>query len=285
MSAAPAVGGTPAVVCEHLGVRFGDFEALRDVTVTIPDGAVLAILGPNGSGKSTFLKVVLGLTAPSAGRVSVFGTPPSAVPPGWIGYVPQVKTLDRTFPALALELVGNGLRRGWPGRLTEDERRRAGEALAEVGAQHLADRPLGRLSGGELQRVYLARGLVRRPKLVVLDEPASGIDAAGEADMYRLLDAYHRASGAAMLMVTHDWEAAYHHATHVLVLSGRLVAFGPPSEVLTDNVMRRAFGHVDHDHAMHVHEHVHDEDVTCDHGHGAAAHDERPREGDGAHHA
>jgi zinc transport system ATP-binding protein len=253
----PEPGTVPAIETNRLGVRFGDVAALSEVSLALPAGSFLAILGPNGSGKSTLLKVLLGLVPPGGGRVAIFGRAPDAVPADWIGYVPQVKTLDRTFPALALELVANGLRRGWPGRLTADEKSRALAALERCGAAHLATRSLGRLSGGELQRVYLARGLVRRPRLVVLDEPASGIDAVGEADMYRQLDAYHHETQATVLMVTHDWEAAYHHATHVLVLSGRQVAFGTPDTALTDTVLRRAFGHVDHDHSMHVHADVH----------------------------
>lgn len=256
-----------ALEAAGLGVRFGDFQALSDIGFELPRGAYLAILGPNGGGKSTLLKVLLGLIAPSSGAVRLFGQAPRDVPPGWIGYVPQVKTLDRTFPALAIELVSNGLRRGWPLRLSRDERERARAALAQVGAGHLAKRRLGRLSGGELQRVYLARALVREPKLVILDEPASGIDAVGEADMYRLLERYHKESGATVLMVTHDWEAAYHHASHVLVLSGRQVAFGAPGEALSDQALRRAFGHVDHAHSMQF------RSAHGDHAHEGEPHD------------
>ncbi len=248
-----------AVAARGVTVRFGEFEALRDLSFELPESSVLAILGPNGSGKSTLLKVLLGLVRPAAGEVQLFGRPPSATAAATLGYVPQVKTLDRSFPALAQELVVNGLRRGWPGRLGQDERRSAAEALEAVGAAHLADRPLGKLSGGELQRVYLARALVRRPRLLLLDEPASGIDAVGESDMYRLLDRYHVESGATVMMVTHDWEAAYHHATHVLVLSSsRAVGFGPHDDVLTDQNLRRAFGHADHDHRMHMRAEGHD---------------------------
>jgi zinc transport system ATP-binding protein len=108
------------------------------------------------------------------------------------------------------------------------------------------------LSGGELQRVYLARSLVREPRLLVLDEPVAGIDAVGEQDMQRVLEVYRHRTRATVLMVTHDWETAYHHATHVLVLSRRQIAFGPPAAALTDEVLRRAFGHIDHPHGMHL---------------------------------
>jgi zinc transport system ATP-binding protein len=241
-----------ALETQGLAVRFHDHLALADVTFAVPEGAFMAVVGPNGSGKSTLIRVLLGIVPPSAGAVRLYGRLPSEVPPEWLGYVPQLKTLDRTFPALAVELVATGLRRCWPGLVGAGARREALAALEAVGAAHLADRPSGRLSGGELQRVYLARGLVRRPRLVVLDEPATGIDVAGEADMYRFLDAYHRANAATIVMVTHDLEAAHHHASHVLVLNQRQISFGSPDAALGEASLRRAFGHVGHAHAMHL---------------------------------
>lgn len=240
----------PAVLVRDLTVRFGDHLALEDVSLSVPRGAFVAIVGPNGAGKSTLLKVLLGLVQPTRGEVRVLGSPPSRVDPRRIGYVPQFKTLDRTFPALAEELVASGLRRAWPGRLTPEERARVQAALERVGAGHLMDRAVSRFSGGELQRVYLARAFVRRPELVMLDEPATGIDVLGEADMYRLLEDYQKETGATLLMITHDWEAAYHHATHVIVLNRRLIGFGPPERALSERCLREAFGHVGHAHGI-----------------------------------
>jgi zinc transport system ATP-binding protein len=125
------------------------------------------------------------------------------------------------------------------------------ETLALVGAEHLCHRPIGWLSGGELQRVYLARALVRNPKLLLLDEPATGIDPIGEDDMYQILEQYQVKSDVTILMVTHDWLAAKHHATQVLLLNRRQMSFGPPELALADEPMRRAFGHVGHTHAEH----------------------------------
>jgi zinc transport system ATP-binding protein len=239
-----------AVELENLTVRFGDHLALENITLKVPVGAFVAIVGPNGAGKSTLIKTLLGLVRPQSGRVRVLGEPLERLNPGCVGYVPQFKTLDRTFPALAEELVTSGLRRAWPARVTPREKLRAREALARVGAEHLAGRPVSRFSGGELQRIYLARAFVRRPELVVLDEPATGIDVLGEADMYRLLEDYQKETGATLLMITHDWEAAYHHATHVIVLNRRLIGFGPPERALSERCLREAFGHVGHAHAI-----------------------------------
>lgn len=239
-----------ALEIQDLSVRFGEFWALEGVSLSVPEGAFVAIVGPNGAGKSTLLKAVLGLI-PFLGEVRAFGLPLAQADPMWFGYVPQIKTFDRSFPALALELVLTGLRRRWPFRISPAEREEARKVLKRVGAEDLAERPLGRLSGGQLQRVYLARALIRRPRLLLLDEPATGVDRVGEADLYHYLEDYQKDSGAAVLMITHDWEAA-HHATHVLVLNRKVVGFGPPERALSEACLRQAFGHVGHAHGLFV---------------------------------
>ena len=180
----------------------------------------------------------------------MFDNPPQRVPPEWIGYVPRVKTIDRSFPALSIEVVLTGIHLHWPWRQHKNERERALGALEQVGAAHLAEESLGRLSGGELQRVCLARSIVRQPRLVILDEPATGIDAVGEADMYRMLETYQKNSGATLLMITHDWHAATHHADHVLLLNRKQVSFGPPNIAMNEENLRTAFGHIGHEHKL-----------------------------------
>ena len=239
----------PAVKIEGLCVQFGDHRALDDLTLEIPEGSFVAVVGPNGAGKTTFLKALLGLIPPSAGHIHIFSRPSAAVPAQWIGYVPQIKTMDRRFPALAIELVLTGLNRQWPWR-TAAGREQSMRAMDQVGASHLAGRSLGRLSGGELQRVCLARAIVRRPRLVMLDEPATGIDAVGEADMYRTLETYQKESGATFIMITHDWHTATHHADHVLLLNRKQISFGPPAIALAEDNLRRAYGHIGHEHRL-----------------------------------
>jgi zinc transport system ATP-binding protein len=240
-----------AIEVDGLTVRFGAYRALRAIRFQVDAGAFLTVLGPNGSGKSTLLKAMIGLIPPTEGRVHLFGQPPHAASPDDVAYVPQIKTLDRSFPALAAELVLTGLKQRWPGRRQPDDLERAYEALKHVGADHLAKRSLSTLSGGELQRIYLARGLVRQPRLILLDEPATGIDAVGAANLYDLLADYQDETDVTIVMVTHDWEVAYHHASVVLLLSGgRQVSCGSPREALTDEYLRQAFGHIGHAHAM-----------------------------------
>jgi zinc transport system ATP-binding protein len=239
----------PALHVHHVSVRFGEATVLDDVSFDLETGAFLAIVGPNGSGKSTLVKVALGLITPQRGHAAIFGAD-AGNHPERIGYVPQLKTFDRTFPATSVELVTTGLRRRWPVLVRRSERERAVAALADVGAEALADRSLAKLSGGELQRVYLARALVRRPAIVLLDEPATGVDFLAEHDLYDLLERYQRETGGTVVMVTHDLAAARYHAQRVLVLNRRVHGYGLPEDVLCEPCLQEAFGHLGHHHAV-----------------------------------
>jgi len=241
---------TPALSVTDLKVRIGGRTVLDGITFEASAGDFVAVIGPNGAGKTTLIRVLLGLTKATDGVIRVFGRAPSKADSGVVGYVPQVKTLDRSFPAPASDLVLTALHQRWPGRISREERQEAVDALEAVGAGHLADRSLGTLSGGELQRVYLARSFIRSPRLILLDEPATGVDIAGAADLYELLETYQDEHNATIVMVTHDWTAAYHHATHVLLMDGTQIGYGAPDEALNEKCLRRAFGHIGHAHEM-----------------------------------
>lgn len=235
---------------DRLRIAYGRRTAIEDVTFSASEGDFVAVLGPNGSGKTSLAKALAGILSPQSGAIHIDGRPRSEAPKGKVGYVPQVKTMERRFPATAMELVVSGRRGNWPFRMNEAEQAAARAALQEVGGEHLLDRQLSGLSGGELQRIYLARSLSRQPRLVLLDEPATGIDAAGTSDLYAVLEAYQEQVDSAILMVTHDWNAAVHHATHVLLLNRKQVSFGLSSEVLSEAHLRQTFGHIGHKHGM-----------------------------------
>lgn len=237
---------TPAIELNNLSVQFGDVAALQDLTLSVPAGAFLAIIGPNGAGKTTLLNAITGMIRPSGGTIRVLGQDPQSLDGDAIGYIPQVKTLDRHFPAQALELVVTGLRPSWPWRLSAKDRAAAMNALERTGAAHIAERPLSALSGGELQRVYLARCLMRPSKLLVLDEPGAGLDLAGTAAMHHVIEEYITEHNATAVMITHDWEGARNHASHVLLLNKRLVAFGPAGEAATEQQLLHMFGYTGH---------------------------------------
>ncbi|MBI5093437.1 MAG: metal ABC transporter ATP-binding protein [Candidatus Hydrogenedentes bacterium] len=237
-----------AISVRDVEVRLGGATVLSDISFDIRESSFVAIIGPNGAGKSTLLKALLGLVDTSRGTITIDGIAPRDIPAAWAGYVPQVKALDRDFPALAIELVATGPHARWPWRLGAEARAHALEALELAGAKHIADRPAGRLSGGELQRVYLARAFSREPKFILLDEPAAGLDVAGEADMYHIIESYQRKHRATVMMITHDWDGARIHASDVLLLNRTNIGFGPPDTVLNDQTLLQVFGHKGHTH-------------------------------------
>lgn len=240
----------PAVRTMNLSVIYGQNPAFQDLDIEIPVGSYTAIMGPNGSGKTSLIKTILGLQNPATGSVSVFGLSPRRVNGMRIGYVPQIKTMDRNFPALAGEVVLSGKNGGWPVFLSRAKKNEAHNALERVGAGHLAHRSISELSGGELQRVFLARSFHRKPDLIVLDEPATGVDQEGEKDIYRILESFQKENRSTIIMATHDADVARHHADRVLLLNRRLIGFGKPHNVLTEECLERAFGHKGHHHGM-----------------------------------
>ena len=235
---------------ENLFIRFGKYTSLENINLEIKANTFVSIVGPNGGGKTTLLKVILGLIKPSEGNVQINGMNTLEIPPEIIGYVPQIKTSDMTFPALPIELVASGIRGNWVARLSNDEKKSAIGALERVGAGHLAKRQLSKLSGGELQRIYLARSFVRKPLILLLDEPVTGIDLMGESDIHKIIEDYKNESNAIIILVTHDWESAYHHADKVLLLNKSQICFDEPSIAFSEAYLRKAFSHVGHKHEM-----------------------------------
>lgn len=235
---------------ENINVGYSKYFALEDINLEIKSNSFTAILGPNGGGKTTFLKLILGLIKPTSGKILINGKKPLKLESKTIGYVPQIKTLDRTFPALCIELVVSGIRGNWPDRINKEESNQALDALKQVGAEHLAYRSISKLSGGELQRIFLARSFVRNPDILLLDEPATGVDVVGESDIYNIIGNYEAKTNTTIIMVTHDWEAAYHHANKVLLLNRRQICFNEPDIAFKEENLRRAFSHIGHSHAM-----------------------------------
>lgn len=221
-------------------------------------GEFLAIIGPNGAGKSTLVKLALGIVKPHKGKVTIFNKP-AGQNFKQIGYVPQLKTFDRSFPATTLELVISGLRHKWIARAKKSELEKATDALRKVGAEKLLRRSLAELSGGELQRAFLARALVSKPEIVFLDEPVTGVDFLAEHDLYDLLEKYQSDYlnnyfdsnvKPTIVMITHDLAAARYHASKVLIINCTTHGFGLPEEVMNEIHLQKAFGHIGHYHKL-----------------------------------
>jgi ABC-type Mn2+/Zn2+ transport system ATPase subunit len=215
---------------EHISKRFGDKVALDDVSFWIPKGEFLCLAGPNGAGKSTFLKIALGLLDPDRGTIDVHGKPPGPNPK--VGYVPQRKTFSRGFPARVEELIVANIRGRWPLRITHDEHDRVMAVLARVGGEKLIHKELAGLSGGEMQRAFLARALVTDPELLILDEPTAGVDVQGRAEFLEILAEISASDEIAAILVTHNIAAIAKTAERVLYLEHRVVAWGLPGELL-----------------------------------------------------
>jgi ABC-type Mn2+/Zn2+ transport system ATPase subunit len=234
----------------HVTVDLGGKRILEDVSFWIPKGEFVCLCGPNGAGKSTFLKTVLGLVHPTSGEIKILGQPPKRGT-RQVGYVPQRKTFDREFPATAVELIVANIRGSWPLRITAGEREKARKVLHRVGGEKLIDKSLADLSGGETQRVFLARALVNDPPLIILDEPTAGVDVRGRAEFLDLLAEISASEELAAILVTHNPAAVVRCAERVVYLEGRLVAWGLPNELLgRESLTAIAFSTKDHQAAL-----------------------------------
>jgi zinc transport system ATP-binding protein len=227
-----ARGAEPLLAARGLSLGYGEVAVLRDVTLSVRRGEFWCWIGPNGSGKSTLLRAFLGLLEPLAGRLEVAAPLRDRTR---IGYVPQRSELSDALPTTVRELVELGLVRTRAPRAARETA--VAWALEQVGLTGMARRSVWALSGGQRQRALLARALVRRPELLVLDEPTEGLDAATHEALLRTVDALRR-DGLTLLVVTHRLEIAREHADHVaLFVDGRVVA-GPRDEVLETDAAR-----------------------------------------------
>jgi ABC-type Mn2+/Zn2+ transport system ATPase subunit len=236
-----AAGGpartVPSALVEVRGASFGYDGApvLSDVSLTVLQGAFTGIVGPSGSGKTSLLKLLLGTVRPQRGSVvRQAGTA--------VSYVPQLETVDWNFPVTVAEcvLMSRPTRRLLP-RATPQERGEVAEVLERLGIGELGSRHIRELSGGQQQRMFLARALLRRPSLLLLDEPTSGVDVGTRHEVLHLLDDLNR-EGLAIVLTTHDLNGMAAHLPHLVALQRRVVAAGPPQEVIVPEVLERTFG-------------------------------------------
>lgn len=250
----------PAIELRGVTVTLGGNRVLDRIDLTVPEGDFLGILGPNGGGKTTLARTVLGLIEPDSGRVRVLGEPPDRAH-GRVGYVPQAIVFDRDFPIRSIDVVLMG-RLGKPARIgpfRRADRERAVAALRRVGIEDLAERQIGSLSGGQLQRVVIARALAADARVLLLDEPASNLDANATAALYELLAELHR--NLTIVLIDHDL-GVLHRYVRTVACVNRSVFHGHVKD-LTGEVLERMYGHpVDVLH--HAHGNAHD----LGHGHG-----------------
>jgi zinc/manganese transport system ATP-binding protein len=226
-----------AVRFESAQVRLGGRTVWSDVSLCMRPGEFAAVLGPNGAGKSTLLKAILGLLPLSAGNASVLGQPPGAANQQ-IGYLPQRRSFDAAARIRGVDIVRLGLDGArWgvplPGRANAETRQRVADAIELVGAAAYADRPIGRLSGGEQQRLLIAQALVRRPRLLLLDEPLDSLDLPNQVAVAALVQRICRDEGVAVMLVAHDVNPILPYLDRVVYFAGQTAVEGAPREVIT----------------------------------------------------
>ena len=230
-----ATAASDLIRLERVSCRYGADPVLIDVDLRVREGQFIGVVGPSGSGKTTLLRVVMGAMSPSAGvahrRAGLR-----------VAYVPQVETVNWSFPVTVGECVlmarTAGRRLPWASRA---ERVEVGEVLTRLGIGDLADRHIRELSGGQQQRVFIARALLRRPELLLLDEPTSGVDARLRHEVLHLLDDLN-AAGVAILLTTHDLNGIAAHLPRLVCLNRTVISAGRPEEVLTEDVLERTYG-------------------------------------------
>ena len=221
---------------------YGSSFQLAGISFRANQGDVAGLIGPNGAGKSTLLKAIAGVLPLRSGRIELNGEPLRRNAPR-IAFVPQREDVNWDFPVSALDVVLMGRYRsaGWLRRPGAADRKRAEAALARLGLEGMGHRHISAFSGGQQQRIFLARAIVQDPVVVLLDEPFTGIDARNREILHEAISEF-AAEGAIVLIATHDLEEVSTRCTHVACLDRRLVAFGPTETTFTPAILRETFG-------------------------------------------
>ena len=248
---------TTALIETHkLDIELDGRTILQNVTIDIKPGEIVTVVGPNGSGKSTLLRALIGAMSPANGTVT-------RAPGLRIGYVPQKLSIDHSLPMTVRRFLS------LPHRISKDATNRA---LLQAGVPDLADRQMTNLSGGQFQRVLLARALLERPQLLLLDEATQGLDQPGSAAFYRQIENVRRDLGCAVVMVSHDLHVVMAASDRVLCINGHVCCEGAPEIVAGAPEYRALFGSGTKGAlALYRHEHSHSHDHDHSHDHGDAA--------------
>lgn len=237
------------VKADDISIQFGDRQVLQNVSLTVKQGQVLTLIGPNGAGKTTLVRIILGLVKPQSGRIEK----PKNLR---IGYMPQKLHVEATMPITVrrfLELARHKM--GAP----------IDAILEEVQITHLMNHQLGSISGGEMQRVLLARALSQQPQLLVLDEPAQGVDVAGQAELYQLINDIRARHNCGVLMISHDLHLVMAKTDEVVCLNHHICCHGRPEQVSVDPSYLALFGKKEAKNlAVYTHNHNHHHDLTGD---------------------
>ncbi len=227
------------ITCRDLSFAYDGETVLSDINFSIDAGAYLCIVGENGSGKTTLMRGLLGLKAPSKGKISF-----SDLKPTEIGYLPQQTQIQRDFPASVREVVLSGRLNSMHGRMfyNAEDKAAAAANMERLGIDDIADRCYLELSGGQQQRVLLARAMCATKKLLLLDEPVTGLDPVAANEMYNLIKLVNLCDSTSVIMISHDIHAAVRYATHILHLGRSQLFFGTTAQYRESDLARRFVG-------------------------------------------
>lgn len=233
-----------AIEIYDLSVILNGKEVLHNISLKINEGVFIGIVGPNGGGKTTLLKTIIGLIKPQKGDILIFGKEPiDQSKRGIFGYLPQHQNIDTNFPITTLEVVMMGLpRRGLFRRYSKDDHNRAKEMITLMGMDGFENHPFGSLSGGQQQRVSIARALAHNPKILVLDEPSTGIDVVGQEDFYHLLRGLQKRFNLTIVMVSHDIGTITTYVDEIACLNRTLHYHGNPLGAFDKDVLKGLYG-------------------------------------------
>ena len=232
-------GAISLLAADAVSYAYNAEVVLDGVTFEVGEGEFVAVVGPNGSGKSTLLRLLLGLLTPATGTVRLFDTDPRHLKERWrVGYVPQRPALARDLPATVEEVVATGrlARRGWRARLGAEDWEEVEHAIESVGLEGLEKRRVRELSGGQQQRAFIAKAMVSRPDLLVLDEPVAGIDAESQRRFSESLTHLVMEHGGSVLLVSHELGAVADDLDRVIVLKRKILFDGSPAELTQTGV-------------------------------------------------
>lgn len=232
-----------ALEVRGLSVSYGvGRPALERASLSVPRGAMLGVVGPNGGGKSSLLKGILGIAPKVEGEVKVAGRPLDRRSRRLIGYVPQREEVDWKFPVSAFDVVMMGRIPSMSlfRRPSSEDKKIVGEALADVGMDEFSDKQIGEFSGGQQQRIFLARALAQGAEVLLLDEPVSGVDAPSQREIFDLLHKL-REEGKTVVVTTHDLSSVAERFDLALLLNRRVVAVGRPEDVFTTEILGEAY--------------------------------------------
>lgn len=237
----PHDAGAPILSVNELTVSYDTVDAISSITFALQEGDQVAVIGPNGAGKSTLFKAIAGVIRPSSGQVRVGGSQPEGHI--CIAYIPQRSQIDWSFPVTVRDVVmmGRTGRLGWFSRPGHDDRDMIHECLKVVRMEHLAARRIAALSGGEQQRMFIARALAQEAELMLMDEVLSACDVPSQEEIFRVLDTLKKRRVTVMVS-THDLEEAAERYEKVMLVNQRLIGFGTSGEVYTPEHLKEAYG-------------------------------------------